>query len=217
MKVKNPNEDRPILANIFGQWYEVPAGESIDVDDAAVATSLAEYGAQIDPVDLSAAREVHADTNRGINSRTASASASEGKILGRQQRTVDVARGGVEGGELKGSALEAAVREANAQGAQIKGNADEKREGLREWQTRQGASSPVAEDEFLRDSAGELILDADDQPIPTDTTAYVRDENGAIVFGEDGSPVAVPQDENETPVPDGLGVDDAGKNGDDDK
>jgi hypothetical protein len=220
MKVHNPNPERPLYANVFGVQYEIPAGESIDVEDAAVATSLVEYGATADRVDLDAALVVHAETNRGLNGRTASASASEGEILARQQRTVSVATGGVtEGGvpgEIKGEQLKAAVVEANLAGAQIdpKASADDRRAALAAWQARQGESTPPDVDGFEVDSAGELILDSDGQPIPTGSTAYARDEHGAIVLSEDGSPVATPQDDGtageETPAATALGVDPAG-------
>lgn len=223
MQVHNPNPDRPLLANVFGQWYEIPAAESIEVEDAAVVTSLIEYGATADKLEVEAALAVHGNTNRGINSRTASASASEGEILGRQQRTVDVARSTVEGGgELKGAALEAAVREANAAGAEInvRGTAGERREALAAWQVRQGSSSAPDVEGFEVDAAGNLILDSEGQPIEVGSEAYARDENGAIVLSEDGSPVATPQDEetgaSDTDVPTGLGVDDAGTGDDED-
>lgn len=224
MKVTNPNEDRPILANVFGQWYELPAGESVEIEDAAAVTTLVEYGATVDRTEYAAALAVHADAQRGLNSRTASASASEGKILGRQQRTVDVATGSVEDGApapLKGKALDAAVREANEAGAEIdtKASADDRRSALAAWQARQGASSTPDVDGYEVDEAGNLILDGEGQPIPAGSEAYERDENGAIVLSDDGSPVARPQDDGTagetTETPTGLGADDAGTNDDD--
>lgn len=184
MKVHNPHEDRSILACITpshleedptkpreGKWYEIPPGESLDVEDFVVASTLVEYGAKADASELAAARELWAERNRLENSRTASAAASEGKILARQQATVDVATGTLSGGELRGDALARAVAQANASGAGIKSSAsaDEKRSALAVWQHARGSSSPVEQTrggEFQTDENGELVLDDEGQPIP---------------------------------------------------
>lgn len=186
MKLTNPNQDRSILAHITprsleadpttgavpaGEWHEIPPGETVEVEDYVVASTLVEYGAVASPDDLQAARELWAERNRLENSRTASATASEGKILARQQATVDVATGTVSGGELKGEQLAAAVAAANEAGAEIKASAtaDEKRAALVEWQRVRGVSSPlerVAPDAFQTDEDGNVILDGDGQPIP---------------------------------------------------
>jgi hypothetical protein len=172
VNITNPNQDRALIASIGGVFYEIPAGESIEVDDYVVASTLVEYGAKAEPAELQAARELWAERNRGLNSRTASASASEGAILGRQQATVDVATGTVAspGEPLRGAALDAAIKEANASGAGITATkAEEKRTALAAWQASRGSSSPVEQtrsDEFVTDENGNLKLDDEGQPIP---------------------------------------------------
>ena len=110
MKVRNPHE-RAIIVTMVDEVreprsIEVPAGETHETDDYVVASTLVEYGCVADPVDLQAAREAWADRNRDENSRTASASASEGAILGRQT-TVDVSTGTVANGGAKVGELRA--------------------------------------------------------------------------------------------------------------
>lgn len=213
MKVFNPDDDRSILASIAvnvgeaGTWFEIPAGESIDVDDYVVASTLVEHGATAAAADLQAARELWAERNRQQNSRTASAAASEGEILSRQQRTVDVVTGTVSE-PLKGSALSAAVAEANASGAGIdtKGSADEKRDALAVWQRARGASSPPAQtrgEEFQTDpDTGELVLDDEGQPIPL---AGPLDVDAANIDTVPDAEAEVAGDVEVPPVADGSG------------
>lgn len=221
MRVTNPNADRSVLACIeVGatahnpgnmEWFEVPAGESIEVDDYVVASTLVEHGATASPDDLAAARELWAERNRTINSRTASASSSEGEIVRRRQATVDVATGTANDIDkpLAGAALAAAVAEANDAGADIKSSltADQKRDALAAWQVARGSSTPPS-DEFETDADDELILDADDNPIPLGAAGFERHEDGTLVVDEDGrpSPVEVAGD---NPEPSDQVVDDA--------
>lgn len=194
MKVTNPNADRSILACIVdqssgkSQWHEIPPGESVDVDDYVVASTLVEHGATAAKADLAAARELWAEHNRHVNSKIASASASEGKIVQRRQATVDVATGSTsqEGEVLKGAALDAAVKAAKDAGAEVPSNlsANEKREFLAAWQARRGSSTPVDE-EFLVDDDGSVVLDENDQPIPLDTV--VLDEDGKATYDGEGN------------------------------
>lgn len=174
MKVSNPQADRAILACIVdqvtgeSQWHEIPAGETVEVDDYVVASTLVEHGATATRAELEAARELWAERNRAMNSRTASASASEGAIIGRRQATVDVATGtsSTEVDALKGAALDEAVKAANEAGAEITAaKAQDKRDALAAWQKSRGSSTPV-DDEFVVDEGGELVLDDDGQPIP---------------------------------------------------
>lgn len=194
MKLTNPNQDRAIMACIDTsepatspgltpttpdsmEWFEIPAGESTDVEDYGIASTLVEYGAVPDDrAEYDAARASWAERNRTINSRHASAAASEGEILSRQQETVDVATGTTSspGGqvdtstELKGQALADAVARANDAGAGISSSlsAGEKREALTAWEAQRGASSPLDADEYETDEKGELRLDDDENPIP---------------------------------------------------
>lgn len=181
MRVTNPT-DRPIIAKVNAgdpnevddlKWIEIPAGESIDVENYRAAATLVEYGAVASKDDLDAALAAWAEGNRQQNSRLASASASEGVILGRQQATVSVVDGTVLSGEgLKGADLDRAVRQANEDGANIKASAsaDEKRDALAAWQATRGASTPPAGDpglaEYETDEDGNLVLDDEGQPIP---------------------------------------------------
>ena len=193
MKVRNPHE-RAIIVTMVDEVreprsIEVPAGETHETDDYVVASTLVEYGCVADPVDLQAAREAWADRNRDENSRTASASASEGAILGRQT-TVDVstgtvANGGAKVGELKGQALDDAVSRANDAGAGIASGlkADDKRKALVEWEARQDDEGG----DYLTDESGDLVLDEDEQPILV--SAVQHDEAGEPVFDDDGRPV----------------------------
>lgn len=198
VKITNPNAGRPLIAAIVDDetgktnWHEIPAGESIEVEDYVVASTLVEHGATAVPAELQAARELWAEKNRAKNSKTASASASEGELV-KRQATASVATGTVEGGdaELKGAALAEAVKLANENGAEIPASlsADEKREALRVFAAREGVTSSP-EDEFVVVD-GELVLDDEQQPIPLDSV--VVDENGDVVF-EDGKPVRKPVD-----------------------
>lgn len=185
----------PIVANIDGRWYELPAGgEKVEVDDYVVASTLVEHGASANAVDLEAARQAWADQNRAINSRIASASQSEGAILGKRQATVDPQLGTVtrdqEPAPLAGAELKAAVEVANEAGANIdpKAKADDKRAALAEFRARQGASTPLSEDpEFVTDPAsGELLVDSDGQPFRTSEVEV--DDDGVPVLVE-GLPV----------------------------
>jgi hypothetical protein len=199
VKVTNPTK-RPIIATIFGdsradfETVVVEPEESFETDDYVVASTLIEYGCTANPDEVQAARELWAERNRGINSRVASAAASEGKILGRRQATVDVATGAVDGGELKGSALAEAVRVANESGAGIPagGSAADRRAALATWQASRGASSPLeegggVESEFVLDDSGELLLDDEGQPYPLDAVE-LDEETGEPVL-VDGKPV----------------------------
>jgi hypothetical protein len=193
MELTNP-KPIAILANIKNaegnlEWFEIPPGEVITVDDPVVASTLVEYGAKSNPVDVAAAREAHAAVNREINSKAASASASEGQILVRQQATVSVEAGAVDGGPLKGAELTAAVKAANEAGAEIKStlSADEKRDALAAWQrTTAGVSSRVNADEFVTDEDGELVLDEDGNPIPVQAQAGPE---ATVEYDADGNPV----------------------------
>ena len=203
MKVTNPT-DRAIIAVIVPQGtildgdatrtYEIPAGESIDVDGYEDASTLIEHGATADQADVQAARQLWAEANRAANSRTASASASEGEILARRQATVDVATGGVDRagaeGALAGAALSAAVKLANESGANIASSlsAEAKREALAAWQASQGSSTAPA-GEYVLDDAGDLVLDDDGEPY---RVADVQlDEDGDPVLDDDGRPTRV--------------------------
>lgn len=185
MKVTNPKTDRALIAQIEGVWYEIPAGESVDFEDYVVASTMVEHGGKAVPAELQAARELWAEANRQENSRTASAAASEGQILGRQQTTVTVATGAVTGDAtepLTGKALDEAVRAANDAGANIGSRlkADEKRDALIAWQRLRGSSTPVSEsrpNEFVVDEAGELVLDGEGQPIPAASASEVDAAN----------------------------------------
>lgn len=204
MKVTNPNSDRSIIATVVHdqsdtdslETYEIPPGESMDVEDYVVGSTLVEYGATASRAELDAARELWAEQNRQANSRTASAAASEGQILARQQATVDVATGTASSGsdptvgELKGDALAAAVAEAKAAGLELAANAsaDDKRAALTAWQAQRGSSSPVDSDEFEVDANGELKLDADGNPIPvTRGTPEAEQGDTGAAPGADGS------------------------------
>lgn len=176
MHLTNPSADRSIIAPIAGEHYEIPAGETVEFDDYVIASTLVEYGAVAVPVELQAAQELWAERNRGINSVTASASSSEGKIIGRMQATVDVATGTLAPGNLKGEQLAAAVAAAVEAGAEIGSrlSADEKREALGVWQAQMGTSTPpgaVMGDRFKTDENGDLVLDDDGQPIPVDPSS----------------------------------------------
>lgn len=202
MRVSNPNKDRAIIATIARvqndpnslETFEVPPGESIDVDDYAVAATLVEYGAVAAPEDLRAARVLWAERNRTTNSATASASASEGEIVARRQATVDVATGGTdpgtEGAVLRGADLDAAVKAAKDAGAEIASGltADEKRDALARWQATQGSSTPPAETgQYVTDpDSGQLYLDDEGQPV--EIADVLVDAQGHAVF-EDGKPV----------------------------
>lgn len=189
MKVHNPSPDRPFFACVGSDnWYEIPPGESIDVEDYVTASTLVEHGATADRTELEAARILWAERNRGINSLTASASASEGVIVKRQQATIDVATGTTSAdGPLAGDALKAAVVQANADGAEIpaRASADEKRAALAEWQRKQGASSETTD--FATDANGELFLDDDGQPYPIGSVKV--DDDGNVEVDDDGRPV----------------------------
>lgn len=201
MRVTNPFKDREIIATVATvqndpdtlTTFVIPADESIDVDDYAVASTLVEYGAVATPADLAAARTLWAERNRTINSQTASASASEGEIITRQQVTSDVATGSTTstgGTVLRGAELDAAVKAANDAGATIptSGTADDRRAALAEWQAREGSSTPPAQTEqYVTTSTGELYLDDDGNPVPM--TDVQVDANGAAVFDDDGKPL----------------------------
>lgn len=209
MKLTNPNEDRSILASIEGLWYEIPAGGSEEYEDYVVASTLVEYGAVAVPAELQAARELWAAGNRQINGRTASASASEGQILGRQQATVNPALGTVTSSPepLAGAQLTAAVKLANENGAGIsaRASAQEKRDALEAWQLGRGSSTPVQEShpgEFQTDEAGELVLDGEGQPVPLVQANDVTAADDTHVVGDPAAVVeASPEDVD--------GVDDA--------
>lgn len=183
MKVKNPT-GRPIIATMFGtnredqETHVVEAGETVEVDDYVVGATLIEYGCTADPVEIQAARQAWAAGAREVNSRAASASASEGELL-RRQATVSVADGTVD--DLKGQALDDAVDAANAEGAEIpkSGKADEKRAALRDWQANRPAVGEPVDAAFLVDGDGELLLDDEGQPYPADE--YVLDDEGKPV------------------------------------
>lgn len=213
MKLTNPYPDRSIMAAITPRplgpndrtvydpkHYEIPAGETVEVDDYVVASTLVEYGAKADPSELQAARELWAERNRLENSRTASAAASEGQILGRQQATVDVSTGTVDGGgDLKGQALAAAVAAANAEGAAIKGSTvAEKRAQLTAWQLQRGSSSPLEQtrsSEFVTDDAGNIKLDGEGQPILAATAHDVDAANAPHVTNDPAEEVAAGVDQ----------------------
>lgn len=172
MRVTNPNPGRAIIATLVpdrGQvrTLEIPAGETVDVEDYVEASTLIEYGATADRDDLDAARDLWAKRNRAENSRTASAAASEAEIVARRQATVDVSTGGVDGGQLAGDRLAEAVRSANEDGAKIStsASADERREAVAAWQAKRGASTPAGDD-FEVDDDGNVVLDDEGQPIP---------------------------------------------------
>lgn len=203
MRVTNPNTDREIIATVAVvqddldtlETFVIPADEGIDVDDYAVASTLVEYGATADPADLAAARALWAERNRSVNSRTASASASEGEILGRQQVTTDVATGSTTatgGTVLRGAELDAAVRQANESGASIStsGSADERRAALSEWQALQGSSTPPeGSGQYVLTATGELYLDAEGAPV--DLATVEVDADGNAVLDDDGNPIPV--------------------------
>lgn len=199
MKVTNPNPDRALLACINPtnsdnpadlEWFEIGPGESLDVDNYKVASTLVEYGATAVPAELSAARELWAEQNRTQNSRTASASASEGEIRSRQQATVDVSTGTADVAPLKGAGLDAAIREANSRGAGIPagGSASDRREALARWQATRGTSTSLeASGRYVETADGELYLDDEGQPV--ELAVVETDEAGVAVF-VDGKPVA---------------------------
>lgn len=198
MKLTNPT-GRPIIATMFGRTRDdyktltIDPGDTYETDDYVEASTLVEYGASADPVDLQAAREAHADRNRKVNSRTASASASEGEILERhKQRTVSVADGTVDPADLKGERLDEAVKAANDEGAGIStsGKADEKRDALAAWRARGPAED---EEEFVKGEDDELEVDDEGQPYALDDVER-DEETGEILRGEDGKPVRRPAD-----------------------
>lgn len=203
MKLSNPSPTRALIATITTgasredvETVEILPGETYETDDYVIASTLVEYGAVGDREEIAAARELWAATNRARNSRTASASASEGKILERQaQTTADVATGTVDPGvsgdlidNLKGAALTEAVRLANEGGATIdtRGTAAEKREALKAYAAGEGVDEDD-DDKFLVDENGDLVLDDEGQPYAV--TEVERDEDGEVVYDEDGRPV----------------------------
>lgn len=200
MKVTNPHKDREIIATVALvqndpdtlTTFVLPAGESEEIEDYAVASTLVEYGAVATAQDLAAARVLWAERNRTINSRTASAAASEGEIIARQQVTTDVATGSTDGGAvapLKGAELDNAVRQANESGAKIptSGSADERREALARWQAVQGSSTPPTQTgQYVTTETGDLYLDDDGNPV--EVADVQTDANGQVVY-EDGKPV----------------------------
>lgn len=206
MKVTNSGA-QPILACINPTnsdnladlaWFEVPAATDpetpgeFETDNYKVASTLVEYGAQADRVELAAARALWAEGNRADNSRTASAAASEGRILARQQATVSVAGVGVDNRPLAGSDLRAAVKLANDGGAgiNVKGSVDDQRAGLSAWQARQGSSTPLeGTGRYVTDDKGSLILDDDGQPY--ELASVQQNPDGTAKLGKGGKPVPV--------------------------
>lgn len=175
-------------ATIEGVQYGTDeVGGTVNTDNALHATCLVEAGFVMQPDEYEAALDAATEKARAENSEAASASASEGKILGRQA-TVDVESGVVTGapavdaGKLKGTELADALADRGLSASL--GNADEKRAAVALYDAARssglyqldadgrlalddaGEYVPVESDEFQRDADGELVLDADGAPIP---------------------------------------------------
>lgn len=157
MKVSNETEGE-FFSFVEGEWYQIQAGDSIEVEDFNVAMQLVAAGASVDKAEHDAMILGAAKDARAENSKTASASASEGDILDAQrQQTIDPATGAVtadpavvetpevDASELKGAALEEAL---TTRGLSTTGTADEKRARVAEHDKAQaelaGQSNPPA-------------------------------------------------------------------------
>lgn len=170
IKVGNPSGTQPFYAQVFGKWYEIEPGGSIDEDDPSVVATLGDqYGAVVDQHQLRLALEQAGDAAREHNSQTASASASEGEILS-AQATVDPVTGAVTA-DLKGKALTEALR---SRGLPVGGTADEKRARLG------AAMSGSAEDEETTDQVAVAVESLEEYDLDVALSGRELDTDGTV-------------------------------------
>lgn len=181
-------------ATIEGTTYgtDEPGGK-VHTSNALHATCLVEAGFVMDPAEYEAALDAATDKARAENSAAASASASEGSILTRQeeaarQATVDVESGAttgvtVDAGQLKGEALKAALTE---RGLPQNGTADERRAAVAMYDVARSSGL------YRVDESGLLELDSEGGYVKVDEgDGFQRDDDGELVLDEDGSPIPV--------------------------